>query len=255
MDNTRSSRRQPKYTIASLKPDGSSDAQQVERVMTNLLSGSQGGTMSAGNQQDAGPPASAKPTAGLGGAVDELGPTRRVSLDHVFNSTGKATGTRVDSSRDDVHSEVPADRISGDGAGKENVPHVADVSSGAQERSAADASPVVVESVNPDAPSDVAADSPGGDGSFDDFTARFSKILKGSQLTICKVIFDNSLAVGKAEFETTVKDLAEALSLNKRACFELLNKMEAMGFVTRRTIYEGKRLLGVALSIKMNPFQ
>jgi hypothetical protein len=91
--------------------------------------------------------------------------------------------------------------------------------------------------------------------SFEAFKDRFGKLIKNRSLKLCEVIFDHTLAVGKSEYFTTTAELTKVVGVHQRQCYNLLGRLEALGFINRTPVEENSRLLGIILSINLNPFK
>lgn len=104
----------------------------------------------------------------------------------------------------------------------------------------------------PDAPSSLTSGVE--KDSFDIFKVRFGQLIKNRSLKLCEVIFDNTLAQGKSEYFTTTTQLTKIVGVHQRQCYNILSKLESLGFINRSPVEENGRLIGIILSINLNPF-
>ena len=104
------------------------------------------------------------------------------------------------------------------------------------------------------APDDSSLPAPSHDQSFQAFSTRFGQLLKDSPLKMCEVIFENTLAAGQTEYFTTTLELTTSVGLRQRQCYNLLNKLESLGFINRKPVEDNGRLIGITLSLNLNPF-
>lgn len=90
---------------------------------------------------------------------------------------------------------------------------------------------------------------------FEAFKNRFSQILKEKSLKLCEEIFNNTIAVGTKDYFTTTSELTRKIGVQQRQCYNILSKLESLGFVNRTAIEENGRLLGIRIGLNLNPFK
>lgn len=90
---------------------------------------------------------------------------------------------------------------------------------------------------------------------FVEFKRRWNLFLTETHLKLCEVIFTNTVAQGRDNYETTASSLCQAVNKSRRHTFLLLQQLEKMGFVTRKEIKENNRLLGIRIWFHISPAQ
>ncbi len=90
--------------------------------------------------------------------------------------------------------------------------------------------------------------------SFDDFNRHWSPFLKSKQITLCKVIFNHTIAIGRSEFVTTTEELSKESGVSFAHIIYLLRQLEKLGFVTRDEVKSEKnQSLGKKISFQPFP--
>lgn len=90
---------------------------------------------------------------------------------------------------------------------------------------------------------------------FDEFKKRWTHFLSDTLVSLCEVIHDNTIAQGRERYDTTARELCQAVGRSKRHTFLLLSQLEKMGFVTRKEVRENNRLIGIRIWFHINPLQ
>jgi len=291
MNMTRAKTRRPKYEIPDIGGSPTTEDPQVSRVVNFLVRGVPEDVAASAALNSEGVNSNSEPPSPLvtSGETSPPDATKRVSLDHLFSaaSTGKAKPgillspavepfpsddpiemnvPLVDLLSEPFASEPPIDQYTELTTGEGNSDSTAsDQPSHSSPRESSDddlLSPIpavttrTVKRATEKQTSDIKPPAAAAAGnSFNEFQNLFGKILKPNLLSICEVIYANTVAVGQAEYLTTIGDLARDVGIKKRFCFVLLNKLEALGFVERTIKQEEKRVLGVVLSLNTNPFK
>jgi len=259
MTTSKEKSRRPKFDIPTISGGASKETEQVERVMNFLVTGTAAG---GGLAQSGGDPAGAVPPSALAVAGEVPPAERGVSLDHVFHSAARRPArTRDDGDEDTGDVSVKSDAVV---AGPVTA-EPSRVEHGEGERQTTSAAATTHSETQPGAGEEQwnqalvstsnAAATVAPAVPFEEFISRFGKLLRPSQIQICRVVYENSIAVGKAEYETTMPDLALQIGLVKRSCFLLVNRMEELGFITRTPLQGGKRMLGIALRLNIDAFK
>jgi hypothetical protein len=89
----------------------------------------------------------------------------------------------------------------------------------------------------------------GGIISFEDFRRHWSPFLKGKQMELCEILFNNTIALGRAEFTTKTDELCKEVGVSSRHLLYLLNQLEKLGFVIRQDAKtESNKTLGKTIS-------
>lgn len=84
---------------------------------------------------------------------------------------------------------------------------------------------------------------------IEEFRRHWSPFLKGKQMELCEVLFNNTIAVGRAEFTTKTDDLCKEVGVSSRHLLYLLNQLEKLGFVVRQDAKtESNKTLGKTIS-------
>jgi cell pole-organizing protein PopZ len=293
MNMTRTKTRRPKYEIPDIGGSSTTEDPQVSRVVNFLVRGVREDVTASAALNSEGVNSNSEPSSPLIPS-DETSPpeaTKRVSLDHLFSaaSTGRAKSGNLSSpAAEPFPSEVPtetdvilgdllskpfnfeppqdqnieltkeegnSDSIAGDQPGQSRSRE----SSAERDDLLTSLPAVTIGAVTRATEEEFSDLEPSADAkarnSFDEFQYLFGKLLKPNLLSICEVIYANTMAIGEVEYLTTIGDLAREVGIKKRFCFVLLNKLEALGFVKRATKQEDKRVLGVILSLNTNPFK
>lgn len=82
---------------------------------------------------------------------------------------------------------------------------------------------------------------------FEPFEKRWSLVLVESHLLALRVIFDNTVAVGKEEYFIEGPVLAAVAGVKRRQLTNMLLKLEGLGLIERDEWKEGKSTLGLRL--------
>jgi hypothetical protein len=293
MNMTRAKTRRPKYEIPDIGGSSTTEDPQVSRVVNFLVRGVREDVAASASLNSEGVNSNSEPPSLLNPS-DETAPpdaTKRVSLDHLFSaaSTGKAKPGNLSSPAaepftsevpietdvvlgdllsnpfaseppQDRNTELPKGEGDSDSTARDQPGQSRPRESSAERDDLLSPLPAVTTGAVTRATEEEISDiEPPAEAkalnSFDEFQNLFGKILKPNLLSICEVIYANTVTVGQVEYLTTIGDLARDVGIKKRFCFVLLNKLEALGFVLRTTKQENKRVLGVILSINTNPFK
>lgn len=91
---------------------------------------------------------------------------------------------------------------------------------------------------------------------FDEFVTRWGFILRSGgrtgKLRICRVLFNNSHAVGKESFFTSYEKLAKLANLEKKQCAINVRQLEKLGFVERLHIFNTATKQGTIFKLHLN---
>jgi hypothetical protein len=101
-------------------------------------------------------------------------------------------------------------------------------------------------------PRDVKTDV-GNAHSFGDFAKRWSPILRSGQMSVCRVLFEMTYALGQAECFTSMPKLATAAGLKERQCYNVVAQLELLGFVERPDIYNTPTKKGTVFRLYLSP--
>lgn len=88
---------------------------------------------------------------------------------------------------------------------------------------------------------------------FGDFAKRWSPILRSGQMSVCRVLFAMTHAVGQTECFTSMPKLAAAAGLKERQCYNVVAQLELLGFVERPDIYNTPTKKGTVFRLYLSP--
>jgi hypothetical protein len=91
--------------------------------------------------------------------------------------------------------------------------------------------------------------------SFGNFSKRWSPILRSGQMSICRVLFEQTYAVGKTECFTSMPKLATAAGLKERQCYNVVAQLEQLGFIERPEIFNTPAKKGTVFRLFLTPQQ
>lgn len=89
--------------------------------------------------------------------------------------------------------------------------------------------------------------------SFGDFSKRWSPILRSGQMSVCRVLFEMTHALGQTECFTSMPKLATAAGLKERQCYNVVAQLELLGFVERPDIYNTPTKKGTVFRLYLSP--
>ena len=89
--------------------------------------------------------------------------------------------------------------------------------------------------------------------SFADFSKRWSPILRSGQMSVCRVLFEMTHAVGETEYFTSMPKLAAAAGLKERQCYNVVAQLEQLGFIGRPEIFNTPTKKGTIFILFLSP--
>lgn len=89
--------------------------------------------------------------------------------------------------------------------------------------------------------------------SFAEFSKRWSPILRSGQMSVCRVLFELTHAVGEAECFTSMPRLAESAGLKERQCYNVVAQLEQLGFIERPEIFNTPSKKGTVFRLFLSP--
>ncbi|HEX8845117.1 MAG TPA: hypothetical protein VF791_10760 [Pyrinomonadaceae bacterium] len=89
--------------------------------------------------------------------------------------------------------------------------------------------------------------------SFGDFSRRWAPILRSGQMSVCRVLFEMTYAVGEAECFTSMPKLATAAGLKERQCYNVVAQLELLGFIERPEIFNTPTKKGTVFRLFLSP--
>ena len=89
--------------------------------------------------------------------------------------------------------------------------------------------------------------------SFGDFSKRLAPILRSGQMSVCRVLFELTYAVGQAECFTSMPKLATAAGLKERQCYNVVAQLEQLGFIERPEIFNTPTKKGTIFRLFLSP--
>jgi hypothetical protein len=89
--------------------------------------------------------------------------------------------------------------------------------------------------------------------SFGDFSRRWAPILRSGQMSVCRVLFEMTYAVGEAECFTSMPKLAVAAGLKERQCYNVVAQLELLGFIERPEIFNTPTKKGTVFRLFLSP--
>lgn len=108
----------------------------------------------------------------------------------------------------------------------------------------------VVETVVP-LPPVVAGEPP--PASFAEFSKRWSPILRSGQMSVCRILFELTHAVGRTECFTSMPKLAASAGLKERQCYNVVAQLEQLGFIERPEIFNTPTKKGTVFRLFLSP--
>ena len=88
---------------------------------------------------------------------------------------------------------------------------------------------------------------------FAEFSRRWSPVLRAGQLSVCRVLFEQTYAIGATECFTSMPRLAAAAGLKERQCYNVIGQLELFGFVERPDIYNTQTQKGTVFRLHLEP--
>lgn len=88
---------------------------------------------------------------------------------------------------------------------------------------------------------------------FEDFSKRWASILRAGQMSICRVLFEMTYSIGRAECFTSMPKLAAAAGLKERQCYNVVSQLEQLGFIDRPEIYNTPMKKGTVFRLYLSP--
>lgn len=88
---------------------------------------------------------------------------------------------------------------------------------------------------------------------FGDFATRWSPILRSGQMSVCRVLFGMTHALGQTECFTSMPKLAVAAGLKERQCYNVVAQLELLGFIERPDIYNTPSKKGTIFRLYLSP--
>ena len=89
--------------------------------------------------------------------------------------------------------------------------------------------------------------------SFGEFSKRWSPILRSGQMSVCRVLFEMTYAVGQTECFTSMPKLAAAAGLKERQCYNVVAQLELLGFIERPEIFNTPTKKGTVFRLFLSP--
>lgn len=88
---------------------------------------------------------------------------------------------------------------------------------------------------------------------FGEFAKRWSPILRSGQMSVCRVLFEMTYALGKTECFTSMPKLAAAAGIKERQCYNVVAQLELLGFIERPDIYNTPTKKGTIFRLYLSP--
>jgi hypothetical protein len=88
---------------------------------------------------------------------------------------------------------------------------------------------------------------------FADFSKRWAPILRSGQMSVCRVLFEMTHAVGQQECFTSMPKLASAAGLKERQCYNVVAQLEQLGFIERPEIFNTPTKKGTIFRLFLSP--
>jgi hypothetical protein len=88
---------------------------------------------------------------------------------------------------------------------------------------------------------------------FREFERRWSPVLRQGQMKVCEALYKNTIALGCAEYDTSLSRLGGEVGLQVRQVRNLLGQLQVMGFVVREEITHNQRTLGTRIRFFLDP--
>ena len=89
--------------------------------------------------------------------------------------------------------------------------------------------------------------------SFAKFSKRWSPILRSGQMSVCRVLFEKTHALGLSEHFTSMPKLAAAAGLKERQCYNVVGQLEQLGFIERPEIFNTSTKKGTVFRLFLEP--
>src|SRR5918911_741741 len=89
--------------------------------------------------------------------------------------------------------------------------------------------------------------------SFGEFSKRWSPILRSGQMSVCRVLFEQTYAVGQTECFTSMPKLAAAAGLKERQCYNVVAQLEQLGFIERPEVFNTPTKKGTIFRLYLAP--
>jgi hypothetical protein len=89
--------------------------------------------------------------------------------------------------------------------------------------------------------------------SFGDFSKRWAPILRSGQMSVCRVLFEQTYEVGQMECFTSMPKLAAAAGLKERQCYNVVAQLELLGFIERPEIFNTPTKKGTVFRLFLTP--
>jgi hypothetical protein len=107
--------------------------------------------------------------------------------------------------------------------------------------------------VSPVTPKPAVARDRSKSASFGDFSRRWAPILRSGQMSVCRVLFEMTYAVGESECFTSMPRLAAAAGLKERQCYNVVAQLELLGFIERPEIFNTPTKKGTVFRLFLSP--
>jgi hypothetical protein len=88
---------------------------------------------------------------------------------------------------------------------------------------------------------------------FGDFAKRWAPILRSGQMSVCRILFEMTYALGQTECFTSMPKLAAAAGLKERQCYNVVAQLELLGFIERPDIYNTPTKKGTVFRLFLSP--
>jgi hypothetical protein len=88
---------------------------------------------------------------------------------------------------------------------------------------------------------------------FADFSKRWSPILRSGQMSVCRVLFEQTHEIGQTECFTSMPKLAAAAGLKERQCYNVIAQLEQLGFIERPEIFNTPTKKGTIFRLFLSP--
>lgn len=89
--------------------------------------------------------------------------------------------------------------------------------------------------------------------SFAEFSKRWAPILRSGQMSVCRVLFETTHAVGQTECFTSMPKLAAAAGMKERQCYNVIAQLEQLGFIERPEIFNTPNKKGTVFRLFLSP--
>lgn len=88
---------------------------------------------------------------------------------------------------------------------------------------------------------------------FEKFYQRWAPLLKAGQMSVCRVLFETTHALGQSECFTSMPKLAAAAGMKERQCYNVVGQLEQLGFIDRPEIYNTPLKKGTVFRLHLAP--